>query len=479
MNRKFPFLISLILLILSCETRVQKEDQVLDQVVLISKNHPYTSFKYYLNQRSITDTLTKSGPVVSGSTQYLFIDEHGEERFWFPKLKEQDTLVIKTTNPIFEITNQYLPLTKKPISWLIEKGDTLEFEYKKDGLIWAKILNRTINDTVLNYDNYKILLINKQQFDPDDFPYIGLEGKLAKKRQLQTYEDERQWMVEIGLNQLQKNYRTSSQPKLDLSSFSAEEKPINYNEVDWSIQDSLFQYRYFRNDLRYRYSKYNLALISVNYNNEAGFSDIDQKKRFDSILKDTRYSTKIQDFLLLETYKKIIRTYSVDEIEHYTELMRMHHSDSIVVQEIIEKNNLNFKTKDRIELIDVHQTPTTLNEVLLSSNKKYKVLYFWATWCAPCKKLEPKWNSALETFKDQNIEFYKLALNDNFQNWVKANGAENSYLISNSKSSKKLEEYQVNTIPRFILLDKDNNIIHMNLSRPGRGFVKQLQGLTP
>ena len=477
MNHKLLILVWLSLVLIACKEEQPKKEPDLNQVILISKNHPKETFRYYLNQMSIMDSKTNSGPYTIRRNEYLFIDEKGNERFWAPKLNEPDTLIIQSTIPLFEITNMYLPLTKKPISWLVKKGDTIEFEYRKNGLIWANIKNRHVNDTVLNYDNYKILVLNDQRFEPDVFPSFGLDSKLVKKQQIIKYQEEILWMDKIGLNSLEKRYRKNSQTKLDLSSFSLEESSVHNEEPNWSNQDSLIQFRYFREDLRYRYSKYGLQRISVNYDNQAGFSDIDQKKRFDSIINDLRFSDKSKDFLLVDAYSRIIETYSVEDIETYTLLLKKHHSDSARVQKIIDSYNLDFNSKDRIELLDYNKNETTLSEVLNSSTKDYKVIYFWATWCGPCKAIEPKWDSATTELNDQNVQFFKLAKNDEYSSWKENTPAGDSYFISNSKSSMKLEEFQVYTIPRFVLLDKKNNILHANLKRPGQGFKNQITTL--
>lgn len=477
MKPKHLILVWLSLVLIACKKEQPKKDRVLNQVILISKNHPKETFRYYVNQMSIMDSTTNSGPFTYRRMDYLFIDETGNERFWAPKLNVPDTLVIQNKNPLFEITNTYLPLTKKPISWLVKKGDTIEFEYREDGLIWANVKNRHVNDTILNYDNYKILILNDQRLEPDVFPSFGLESKLTKKQQINKYQEEILWMDKIGLNSLEKCYRTNSQTKLDLSSFSLEESPIYYEEPNWSSQDSLIQFRYFREDLRNRYSKYGLPKISINYNNQAGFSDVDQKKRFDSIINDSRFSDKSKDFLLVDAYSRIIDTYSLEDIETYTLLLKKHHSDSTRVQKIIDFYNLDFNSKDRIALLDSNKNETTWNEVLKSSNKDYKVIYFWATWCGPCEVIEPKWNSAITELNDQNVQFFKLAINDAYSSWKENAAARDSYFISNSKSSKKLEELQVYTIPRFVLLDRENNILHANLKRPGQGFKTQITNL--
>ena len=110
---------------------------------------------------------------------------------------------------------------------------------------------------------------------------------------------------------------------------------------------------------------------------------------------------------------------------------------------------------------------------------KRKVIYidFWASWCASCKaEMEPSAKLRHE-FKDKDIAFVYLAYNDKKDNWraslekQKLSNQPYSFFILNSKNSKLLQELKVNLIPRFIIIDKQGNIVNAHAPRPGRTAI--------
>ena len=475
MKTKQLFILFSFLISYSC---IEKKSPVKENnyVVLISKNSPNKRYNYFKNQKTISDSLTTTGPKISTSMSFNYIYSTGEVKHWSPKIKTPDTLVIQVNQDILEINNNYLPLSKKPMSWLIQKGDTLEFEFRK-GLFWAHLTNRSISDSILNYDNYRILNLNKEQFEPDS-RFTWNQTKLTKTlKQQQYYQEETNWMLEIGLDSLNTLYRINSQSKLDLSHFQIEEIQLSHNPIDWYNQDSLFNFQHFRTILS-EYSNYNLPLIKINYNNEAGSIGVNQKIRFDSISQDTNFSVKVKNIYLTDAFVKLIKSSTTDEIEAYYKSYLNQHSDSNYVKSIKREYNLNFNSRNTINLISKTKDSLNLDNALNSSKGKFKVLYFWATWCRPCKELEPGWEEIIEDAQYSHITFIKLALNDSYKNWLKSEQLNNSYFISNSNVSEKLQEFQINTIPTFILLNEENKIVYSHLQRPGSGLEEQLTKFT-
>jgi thiol-disulfide isomerase/thioredoxin len=104
------------------------------------------------------------------------------------------------------------------------------------------------------------------------------------------------------------------------------------------------------------------------------------------------------------------------------------------------------------------------DKISLSSfrNKKYVLLTFWATWCAPCRAEIPKIKSFNDTYSPHlqiiSIAFpstypvYLNAVKEHEMNWV--NIYDDAVLINDYGSP--------NGIPRIYLLDKSGKIIYAN-----------------
>ena len=119
--------------------------------------------------------------------------------------------------------------------------------------------------------------------------------------------------------------------------------------------------------------------------------------------------------------------------------------------------------------IDILFTNTD-NQTIPLSNFKNKVIYleFWATWCGPCLTDKPKMELLKQLFKnDDSIVFLSVSIDDNLDAWKK-------YLIKQGVSKdefivdrNKLSNYNLLTVPRMILINKDFTIEQLYAPGPG------------
>jgi thiol-disulfide isomerase/thioredoxin len=156
---------------------------------------------------------------------------------------------------------------------------------------------------------------------------------------------------------------------------------------------------------------------------------------------------------------------------------------SIEIEESIEKvkgKELTYFLKN-LWVLDESSNSHFLEDVFKSNLSEYYLLDFWATWCAPC----------IQGFKDMkkmqlpknlmviNLSVDKIAIKDKWK--MKANefGLNNSYLIDGLKSRDFFEIFQLEAIPRYMILDKQFNVINMNMFQPHEPqFLKYLNELT-
>lgn len=101
---------------------------------------------------------------------------------------------------------------------------------------------------------------------------------------------------------------------------------------------------------------------------------------------------------------------------------------------------------------------------------KYVYIDMWATWCQPCKAEIPFLQKVEKKYHGKNIEFVSISVDQpqDYETWKKMVADMN--LTGVQLYSKRDEAfsgaYRVNSIPRFILLDPQGNIVDANAPRP-------------
>lgn len=109
---------------------------------------------------------------------------------------------------------------------------------------------------------------------------------------------------------------------------------------------------------------------------------------------------------------------------------------------------------------------------LESLKGKYVYIDVWATWCGPCRREIPSLQKVEEQYHGKNIEFVSLSIDtkkdyDKWRKFVEEKKLGGIQLFADSDwSSKFVQEYAIEGIPRFILVDPNGNIVSADAPRP-------------
>lgn len=125
---------------------------------------------------------------------------------------------------------------------------------------------------------------------------------------------------------------------------------------------------------------------------------------------------------------------------------------------------------------------------LADFNGKNVYIDIWATWCGPCKAEIPALKTLEQDYEGKNIAFVSLSVDD-------AQAHQGSWEVANEKwramvkdkelsgvqllapkgwESAFIRDFRVNSIPRFILLDTEGNIISPDAPRPSDQKLRTL-----
>lgn len=150
-------------------------------------------------------------------------------------------------------------------------------------------------------------------------------------------------------------------------------------------------------------------------------------------------------------------------------------------KELVEKNKANGQVSPIFEYAN-----TKGEKVKLTDFKgKYVYIDVWATWCGPCLQEIPSLKKLEEKFRDKNIVFVSISVDEmkNIEKWktmVANKSLAGVQLISDDNfNSKFIKDYKINSIPRFILIDPNGNIVKADAPRPSSNdIVTLLESIT-
>ncbi len=109
---------------------------------------------------------------------------------------------------------------------------------------------------------------------------------------------------------------------------------------------------------------------------------------------------------------------------------------------------------------------------------KGKVIYmdFWASWCRPCKNEMPYSLRLQKYFKGKDVVFVYFSSDRNPEAWertIKAMQITGEHYLFNKKVyTERNRIAQVKYIPRYMLFDKNGNLVDDNAPRPSSSNIK-------
>jgi len=115
---------------------------------------------------------------------------------------------------------------------------------------------------------------------------------------------------------------------------------------------------------------------------------------------------------------------------------------------------------------------------------KYIYVDVWATWCSPCIAEIPHLKKLEHEMQGQNVEFVSISIDrdDDFDKWksmVREKELTGIQLMAdNDWESDFAVQYVIESIPRFIIIDPEGNIVNADAPRPSDPDLKvTLNGL--
>jgi thiol-disulfide isomerase/thioredoxin len=207
----------------------------------------------------------------------------------------------------------------------------------------------------------------------------------------------------------------------------------------------------------------------------------DYKEKLDTnyhLLFYKNLESKIVSPVLKEQFAYKIGKYSLMNVLN----MEAVYQKTILLIQSPEKKNEVITIYNKIKLLqagnpspDFKFKDLTGNDFQLSDFKgKYVYIDVWATWCGPCLSEIPALKKLTDTLASKDIVFVSICVFDDKSSWEKMvtqKQLKGIQLFAESSKNSFVDEYMIQGIPRFILLDKSGRIINANAQRPSEPML--------
>lgn len=142
------------------------------------------------------------------------------------------------------------------------------------------------------------------------------------------------------------------------------------------------------------------------------------------------------------------------------------------------KKTENPNAGDKVVFVDAKKkdgTDKSFAEII--SEFKGSVVYvdFWASWCGPCRGQFPHAKKLHEKLKDKPVVFLYISFDRSEDEWKE--GVDqfelSGYHWYPTENQQQLiyNQFQVDGIPRYLLIDKNGKVINADANRPSSSTI--------
>lgn len=119
------------------------------------------------------------------------------------------------------------------------------------------------------------------------------------------------------------------------------------------------------------------------------------------------------------------------------------------------------------------KTKTSLDEV--TKGKKYYLIDFWASWCAPCRKEIPNLKKLYAEYAEKGFEIVSISIDRKESDWKKALAEEQLAWPNFLDAQGASDAFRVKAIPAMFLVNEQGVVIEENIR--GEALKKKLAEL--
>lgn len=362
-----------------------------------------------------------------------------------------------------------LTLGKSYTSVYVRKSDSL-FVSADAGNFYESFSVKGTGAKINLVNRSRIKLQNMLLGDPKDFFVVPLDEFLAKVKNMK--DSLQQLLDNSSVDERDKGIQQLLIDNYCLLIYNNYKKFYSYHmKVDPVLPDNYFapiRQMNMDNDTAFHYSAEYRNLIIENWRyietevlkNDSLASMIDFTENYIKGIK----SEKIKDQIVRMLFRRIAASNKNVDAD-YSRIMALVVNNKSK-EDLIKRYKVAKSTTSGSEVVDF-AFENEKGELVHLSDFKGKFVYIevWATWCAPCIREMPSLKSLITTFKDRNIQFISISVDDkkDKNKWLKMvdeKAIGGIQLISGNKLDDSFMKYcGVSLLPRSILIGPDGKLV--------------------
>ncbi len=122
----------------------------------------------------------------------------------------------------------------------------------------------------------------------------------------------------------------------------------------------------------------------------------------------------------------------------------------------------------------------TFDELLRYYRGELLYIDFWASWCVPCIKAMPESGKLSLEYSGKPVRFIYLSIDQSEERWKRARekyldfAVNGSFYIDSLNHEKVRKAFQLTSIPRYMLFDRNGKLLDQNAPDPKSDEIKKL-----
>lgn len=189
-----------------------------------------------------------------------------------------------------------------------------------------------------------------------------------------------------------------------------------------------------------------------------------------NLVSDKIKDSRLAGFIIHQAVYGHVRSFGIQGIEDAIAVYRDKVTDAKHIADFDKLISHSMKLSKgakapEFELIDVDGNKVSLSS--LAGN--YVYIDVWATWCGPCCREFSSLKELEKKLKGHPIRFVGISIDRDETEWrekVKSEHLDGIQLRADGSTFET--DYNITSVPRFILIDSDGRIVDANMTRPSQ-----------